>query len=154
MLCQAQSTTTEALSEKLCASIDKNNSESFLNLVLPKDQFLSLMKESAPEGVTEEMKTGMIKRMDANYDQEIVEAYRMNFTMVQMLADMHSIGLEGLKFEEVEQKEPTAGPGVSVFHAAIDHEQFKHMYYFARNYKGNWYLAAPIVQISEKEQSF
>ncbi len=152
-LCMGQSKTIQQLGDSLCVALIENDLGKYQNLLMPKDLFLQALEENVPDGVSEEQKKNVIATMTERYEEEIVEAFLLNYEMEQMKVSGFDIELEGLKFEIVEEDWAKQDPSLQIVHADVKQETFKHLYFYALQYKDVWYVGAPMLQFTQEPKS-
>lgn len=149
-----QTTSLEVLGNSLTQSLVTNNMEQFQSLLMSKATFLHMMEKHTPKSTSEEETTALLKDMETNFESYIQEPFETNFKLAQNKVANFDVSFQDATFKTLKNTPAITGPETKVIHVELNHDTMKHLYFVASKYQKRWYIAAPTIQITEKEGFF
>ena len=146
----SQTDSIDQLGLILTESLISNDTVKFMTLIMSKDLFIKVMKENVRDDVNKDILDSLIMELDANYSSLILANYIKYFKILQKKVVLFNIKFDNLKYKIVASPGPAMGDNIKIIHADLSHTTFKHLYFSVFEYKGDWFLSSPYIQITEK----
>ena len=136
-----QKKSKEALGNAIVESILSNNIDSFKSLLLPKTVALELKENRDLENVDKEGRDSLMVQFENAYDQKIIPRYEKNFRKIVNLNEANEIDWSNLNFIILYKDSSKEEDYIPFFiHSKLSNSDYKHFYFGAVRYKGEWYL--------------
>ncbi len=152
-ICNAQANSIQELGEIVTVALESGNLDIFKSGIMSKADFLAKMKENAPPGIPPEQMDAAITDMYNTYDKNILEPYITDFTATYDKIKILKLDFRKVQFQTLKTSSQM-DPGVKLVHGNIDHPIYKHVYFFAKEENKIWYMAAPMVKVTEDNLDF
>lgn len=144
-----QANSVQELGEMLTEAITTDDAVQFDALVIPKTSFMGIAQgNTTPRGTAVQQQTAL-NRMDSNYDSQVMPAFQQCFQSTKQKVSATGISLDQLSFSIVSTTNPQAAGPAEMIHAELANQQ--HLYFFALQDQGQWYLAVPVVHLLASE---
>ena len=136
-----QKKSKEALGDAIVESILSNNVDSFKSLLLPRNVVLKLKENRDLENVDKEQRDSLMVEFGNAYDEKIIPRYEKNFLEIVNLNEANQIDWSNLNFIILYKDSSKEEDYIPFFiHSTLSNSDYKHFYFGAVRYKGEWYL--------------
>jgi hypothetical protein len=137
-----QSKSKEELGNALVKSILSNDIDGFKSQLLPKSITLKLKENNDEENINKEERDSLRAQYEAAYVSFIIPRYEKNFQDMVNLNESNKIDWSNLSFM-ILYKDSSQGEEYIPFfiHTKLNNSKYKHFYFDAVRYKGEWYLS-------------
>ena len=138
----AQSKSKEVLGNAMVASILNNDLDAFKSLLLPKEVVLKYQYNDDLENSDQEAQDALRAEHEAAYDEKVIPRYEENFQKMVSLNKAGNINWNNLNFIILYKAESKGEEYIPFFiHTKLNNSGYKHLYFDAVRYKGEWYLS-------------
>lgn len=145
----AQATSVQALGEMLTEAITTDDAAQFEALVIPKTSFMGIAQGNASPRGTAAQQQAAIAVLDSNYDSQVLPAFQQCFQHTKQQFNAAGADVSQLSFSIASTTNPQAAGPAEMIHAEMPNQQ--HLYFFALQDQGQWYLAVPVFHLMESE---
>lgn len=136
-----QQKSKEALGNAIVASIVSNDIDSFKSLLLPKDVVLRFREINDPEDIDSETRDSLMMQYQVAYDNMIIPQYEKNFHEIVNLSETNEINWSNLNYLILYQDSSKDNEYIPfLIHTRLNNSAYKHFYFGAVRYKGEWYM--------------
>ena len=145
-----QSKSKEALGNSLVASIVNNDVASFKSLLLPKEVVLKYQDNHDLENSNSEARDSLISA----YEHMVIPRYEKNFGEIVALHQANNLNWNNLNFIILYKGESKGEEYIPFFmHTKLNNSEYKHFYFGAVRYQGEWYVSENMELIKEEKYS-
>ena len=137
----SQMKSKEELNRAIVESILNKDVEGFKALLLPKEVVMASYENDIPEGTSQEEKDEFIQQSEAAYDKVVIPRYESNFWEMVKLTEAHKIDWSNrdlMILYKYDSNDPEYNP--FFIHTKLNNSVYKHFYFSAVRYKGEWYF--------------
>ena len=136
-----QKKSKEALGNSIVESVLSNNIDSFKSLLLPKDVVLRFREINDPEDIDSETRDSLMMQYQVAYDNMIIPQYEKNFQEIVNLNENNEIDWSNLNYLILYQDSSKDNEYIPfLIHTRLNNSAYKHFYFGAVRYKGEWYM--------------
>jgi hypothetical protein len=149
-----QSKSKEALGNSLVKSILAKDINSFKALLLPQEVVIKLLEKSPTENIDNEQLDSLMTQSEATYNTKFMPRYENNFWEMVNINETNKIDWSNLNFVvlyKYESKEDDYNP--FLIDTKLINSDYKHFYFSAVRYKGEWFLEDKMEITKEEKYS-
>ena len=148
----SQSKSKEDLGNALVSSIVNDDINSFKSLLLPKSVALQYQENGNQEVSNEKVRDSLMTRAEAAYDHVVIPGYEKNFTEIVNLNKTNKIDWGNLDYFILYKASSVGEEYIPFFlHTRLNNSTYRHFYFGATRYKGEWYLSGNMELTKEEK---